>query len=401
METAAAQTAPHLDESWYRGLLEELCSFPRETATEGEARAARWLVDRLTEAGAPARLEEELSNGGYWWPLGLAALAGLVTGWAARRGHRAAAVLTGASAMAAACDDLPPGGRRLRRVLPRRSAWNVVAELGPADAERTIVAVAHHDTAHSGLIFSPEIPETIDRVAPWALERTDTSPPLMLPVVGAPGVAALAALTGSRRLGRVGALLSAGVAAAMADIGSRAAVPGANDNGTGVVALIALARALAERPTERTRVILVSTSEEATCEGMHHFAGRHFPELPRESTFFLTLDTLGSPHLCVLRGEGMLRMREYPAKALDLVDGLAEQLGISLFPNLRLRNATDGIYPLAAGYPCATICSCTRLKQPANYHWPTDTPDNVDFQTHSDAVRLSETVVRTLDQSWL
>jgi peptidase M28-like protein len=147
--------------------------------------------------------------------------------------------------------------------------------------------------------------------------------------------------------------------------------------------------------------MLVSTSEEALCEGMQAFAKRHFPELPRESTFFLTLETLGSPHLLVLRGEGMIRMREYPARSLALLDGLADELDIWLFPNLRLRNATDGVIPLAAGYEGAALCSCTRLKQPANYHWPTDTPENVDYGTLADAIRLAEAAVRRLDERWL
>jgi hypothetical protein len=134
---------------------------------------------------------------------------------------------------------------------------------------------------------------------------------------------------------------------------------------------------------------------------MQAFSERHFGELPRERTFFLVLDTLGSPHLLVLRGEGMLRMREYPSRSLALIDGLAEELGIELFPNLRLRNATDGIVPLAAGYECASLCSCTRLKQPANYHWRTDVPENVDHGTLADAVRLTEAVVRRLDERWL
>ena len=137
-------------------------------------------------------------------------------------------------------------------------------------------------------------------------------------------------------------------------------MPGANDNATGVAALLAMARALEERPAENVRVMLVSTSEEALCEGMQAFAQRHFDALPRERTFFLCLDTLGSPHLLVLRGEGMIRMREYPARSLALLDGIADELGISMFPNLRLRNATDGVLPLAAGYECASLCSCTR-----------------------------------------
>jgi Zn-dependent M28 family amino/carboxypeptidase len=223
----------------------------------------------------------------------------------------------------------------------------------------------------------------------------------MWPVVAAGGVVAAGAVTGSRALTRAGTVLSAGVAAAMADLGARGAVPGANDNATGAVALLSLARALAARPTESSRVMLVSTSEEATCEGMHHFAARHFPSMPREDTFFVNLDTLGSPHVIVLRGEGMFGVREYPAEALALADGLAEELGIWLFPNLRLRNATDGVYPLNAGYPCVSIASCTRLKQPSNYHWPTDVPENVDYGTVADAIRLADALIRRLDERWL
>jgi len=391
----------YLDATWHRELLDELCAIPRETATEGEQQAAQWIAGRLAEEGAAARLEEEPSNGGYWWPLGVAAGAGLAAGLAAQRGRRVLAATLGAVAAAAAIDDLPPYGRRLRRLLPKRRAWNVVAELGPSGADNTVVLLAHHDSAHSGLIFHPAIPNTLDRVAPQVLEANDTSPPLMLPVVGAPALVAIGAAAGSRRLVRTGMFLCAAVAAAMTEIGSGGAVPGANDNGTGVVALLALTRALSQRPTERLRLLLVSTSEEATCEGIHHFARRHFAQLPRDRTAFLCLDTVGSPHLCVLRGEGMLRMREYSAAVRSLMDGLARELEIELMPNLRLRNATDGIYPLTAGYPCATICSCTRLKQPANYHWETDVPENVDYGTLAEAIRLTEAAVRRLDERWL
>jgi hypothetical protein len=147
--------------------------------------------------------------------------------------------------------------------------------------------------------------------------------------------------------------------------------------------------------------MLVSTSEEGLCEGMRAFGNRHFGELPAADTFFLAIDTVGSPHLLVLRGEGMLGVREYPPRSLALLDGLAKELGIWLFPNLRLRNATDGVYPLDAGYECASLCSVNRLKQPSNYHWPTDVPDRVDFGSVADAIRLTEAVVRRLDERWL
>jgi hypothetical protein len=306
----------------------------------------------------------------------------------------------GAVGAAGIADDFPPGQRRLRRVLPKRTTYNVVCELGDPEAERSVVVIAHHDSAHSGLVFHPAVPPLADRLG--LIEKTDTSPPLMAPVIGGPILAALGALTGRRLLAKLGLLLGLGSVAAMADIGARKVVPGANDNGTSVVTLLALARRFAAEPPAGTRVILLSTgSEESFSEGMKAFGERHFPNLPRESTFFLCLESIGSPHLLVLRGEGFLKMREYPPRSLAFMDGLAEELGIWLFPNLRLHNGTDGLEPAAAGYETAVLAGCTDLKQPANYHWSHDLAENVDFDTVADAVRLSEAAIRRLGERWL
>jgi hypothetical protein len=385
-----------------RDLLAELAAIDRPSASDGERRAADWLVARLAELGAEARIEPERAHGTYWWPLGIGAAGSAVANLAALRGNRLTGAALGALAGAALVDEFPPGRRRLRNRLGQRTTHNVICELGPADAERTVVIVAHHDAAHSGLIFHPGIPETIFRRWGVPIELFDTSPALMWPLAASPALAVAAALTSSRSAAKLGALLGIGYAAAMAEIGSRAVVPGANDNGTAVVLLIALAERLLAEPTASTRVILLSAgSEESFSEGMKAFGERHFADLPTSSTFFCCVDTLGSPTLNVLRGEGFLRMHEYPADALALIDGLADELGIATVPNLRLRNGTDGLEPLAAGYPTVTLCSVTELKQPANYHWPTDTAENVDYDTLGDAIRLVEALIRRLDERWL
>lgn len=401
---AALSTPP--DAAWMRERLDELCVGPRESATEGERRAAEWLAGALRESGArDVRVEEETeANGTFWWPIGLLASAGALAGLAARRGGRATralAALTGAVASALIADELPPGRRRFRRILPKRSAHQVLAEIGPADAERTVVLMAHHDAAHTAFFFNPAITEVVGENAPWVFENNDTSPPLMWPTVAGPALVAAGAALGSRKLSGLGTLVSAGSAAFMAHIGAGEVVPGANDNGTGCIAQLAIARALAENPPENIRVLFLSTSEEALCEGMGLFMERHAGELPVDRTFFLCLDTVGSPNLLVLRGEGMLNLREYPAPSLELLDSTAAGLGIDLFPNLRLRNATDGIFPLAAGYQCVSVASCNQWKNPSNYHWKTDTPENVDYGTVADAIRLSEAVIRRLDERWL
>src|SRR3954468_18929515 len=328
------------DAAWMRERLDELCSGERESASEGELRAADWLAGELREAGArEVRVEEEPeANGTYWWPIGLLAGAGAVAGLAARRGgggRRALAAVTGAAAAALIADELPPGRRRFRRLLPKRSAHHVLAEIGPADAERTIVLMAHHDAAHTAFFFNPAITETVGEKAPWVFEDNDTSPPLMWPTVAAPALVAAGAILGSRKLTGLGTFLSTGGAAFMAHIGAGEVVPGANDNGSGCVAQIAIARSLAAQPPGNPRVLFRSPSEEALCEGMGLFMERHAAELPVDRTFFLCLDTVGSPNLLVLRGEGMLNLREYPAPSIELLDSMADELGIEMpFRNL-------------------------------------------------------------------
>jgi len=383
-----------------RGWLEELERIERPSASEGERRAAEWIVERFGELGAEARIEAEAAHGTYWWPLGIGAALGALAGLLGLRGRRLLGGLLGAIGAAGIAGDFPPGKRRLRRVLPKRTTYNVICELGPADAQRTVVLIAHHDAAHSGLVFHPAIPRIADRLG--LIEGQDTSPMLMAPVLGGPLLAGLGALSGNRLLAKLGAFFSLGSVAAMTDIGLRKTVPGANDNGTGVIALLALAKRLLTEPTDDLRVVLLSVgSEESFSEGIKAFGERHFAELPRESTFFLCLESLGSPHLLVLRGEGFLKMHEYSSRALELLDDLAEELGIWLYPNLRLHNGTDGLEPLAAGYETAVLCACNDLKQPAFYHWSDDIAENVEFDTVADGIRLSEAAIRRLDERWL
>ncbi|MDX6633814.1 MAG: hypothetical protein QOF06_17 [Solirubrobacterales bacterium] len=385
---------------WLRERLEELERIERPSASDGERQAAEWLVAQFAELGAEARIEAEDAHGTYWWPLGIGAALGALGATAALRGRRFLGALLATVGAAGMADDFPPGQRRMRRLLPRRTTYNVVCELGDPDAERTVVVSAHHDAAHSGLVFHPALPELADRLG--MLDRTDTSPPLMAPVVGGPVLAALGALTGRRLLVKLGLILGLGSVAAMADIGARKSVPAANDNGTAVVALLDLARRFGADPPQGIRVILLSAgSEESFSEGMKAFGERHFGELPRESTFFLCLETLGATHLLALQGEGFLKMRDYPPRALAFVERVAGEQGVWLYPNLRTYNGTDALEPRVAGYETVALCSCTDQKQPGRYHWPNDVAAHVNFETVQRAISLSDAAVRRLGERWL
>jgi len=218
---------------------------------------------------------------------------------------------------------------------------------------------------------------------------------VMLLVVAGPALVALGALLGLGPLRRLGTFLSLGSAAAFADIASRSVVPGANDNLSGVAVVLELARALQERPVRGVRVLLVSTgSEESFMEGMRGFARRHFGSLPRETTEVVCLDSVGSPELILIEGEGMLRMRDYTPELRDRIAAVAGRAGVRLRRRLRLGLATDGLIALKAGYPSAAIGSVTKYKLPLNYHSQRDTADALVYETVADAAKLCEALVR-------
>jgi acetylornithine deacetylase/succinyl-diaminopimelate desuccinylase-like protein len=380
-----------------RGLIErvvrELAAYERPSASEGERRAAEWLADELRRAGCRSvRVEEERAHGGYWWPLGLLNAVAL---FAARLG-RLPAALAGALAAAAVYDDV--GGGRLwfrRRTLPHRPTWNVVAEAGDPDAERTVVFVSHHDAAHSGLVFHPALPRLGMKLAPELHARANQSVPIIYGVFLGPLLLALWGLTGGRLLKGVGAFFATGAVAVMADIGARDVVPGANDNLSAVAVNVALAHALREQPPEGVRVILLSTgSEESFMEGMQAFGRRHFPELPRATTEFVCIECVGSPELCVVEGEGMLRMRGYHERSREALSAAGEAAGVRLRRGLRTVAATDGLIALRAGYPTCTLGGVDETKFPLNYHWPTDTPDNLHWESVEAALAVCEAYVR-------
>ena len=381
-----------------RATVEHLSAIERPSASDGEKRAAEWIRDRLNGSSADARIEVERAHGTYWVPLGLMAAAAGLAGLAAARGGRSARALaaaTGAVAAAGIADDVSGGRHLFRRLLPHRSTYNVVAEAGDRAAGRTIVFVAHHDAAHGGLVFAPQLTTVPADAFPDWYERQETSPQVMLLVVAGPALVALGALTGLRALRRLGTFLSLASVAAFADIGARPVVPGANDNLSGVAVLLELARALQERPVTGVRVLLVSTgSEESFMEGMRGFARRHFPSLPPERTEIVCLDSVGSPELILIEGEGMLKMRDYTPELRDRTAAVAERAGVRLRRRLRLGLATDGLIGLKAGYPSAALGSVTKYKLPLNYHSPRDTADALVYETVRDAAVLCEALVR-------
>ncbi|MES1193278.1 MAG: M28 family peptidase [Solirubrobacterales bacterium] len=368
-----------------------LAALDRLPCSPGEAQAAAWIAERMAACGARVAVDEELIHGTYFTPLGVMNALGAAGGLAVLAGRRGLGGLVAGAAAAGMWQDLSGGPRRaVRRVLKRRMTTNVVAQFGPEDAAHTLVVHAHHDAARTSFIFDQTLAKLVVEKLPGVMARTDRWPPLMGLVVGGPVAVAVSALTGGRRTAVVGTVMATATAAVMADMIRQPVVPGANDNLSGVAVLLEVARRLRDTPPpDDLRVILLSAgAEEANQEGMLAFARRHFPRLSPESTSFLCLDTVGSPELVLIEGEGFLRMYEYPCAQKERVAAAARDADVTVRRGMRLTFATDGLVSLRQGYQTASIGSVTEWLVPANYHWPTDTADNVNYASVEDSVKI-------------
>jgi hypothetical protein len=384
-------------------VIEALAPLDRRAGSDGERQAAEWIAARLTAAGCSAEVEPAQFWEGYPGLLGVLSGAGALAGLAAlaskSRPARRVAAAASAAVTAALADDASNGPRLARRATgAAKATWNVVGSCGDPAAPRTLVVLAHHDAALSGRIFDDRALRWFGDRFPGLLERKDTSLPLWWLVVGGPMLVALGAGRDRRGLLATGTAASALTLAALQDIAHSPVVPGANDNLTAVAVLVALAQRLAERPADGVRVLLASCgAEEVLQGGIYSFAEHHFPTLDRRHTWVLNLETLGSPRLIMLEGEGTLVMEDYHNRGFrDLVARAAEQAGAPVVRGLRSRTSTDAVVPSRAGYPTATLVSVDRYKALSNYHQLSDTPENVNYRTVRHALTVTEAVAREL-----
>ncbi len=389
------------DEDLLRSVVEELEQIPRLPTSPGERQAAELIRGRFSRLGWHCVIEEVEAYRSYAWPMGLLSAGALAAAVAGLRKHRVLGTVGGLLAAAGIVDDITGGPMLTRRFFMRkRQTQNVIAEAGDRDAAVTLVVVAHHDAAPSGVIFGKEVETWLADHHPEVIQRMTSNPPMWWLVIAGPALAAAGSALRSQRLLRTGAGLSLVALLAFLDIGHRRAVPGANDNLSGVAALIAAARALGSEPPKNVRVLLISMgAEEALQQGVRGFAEQHFPDLPRESTYFVVLDTIGFRQLVMLEAEGPLRMRDYDTKFKDFVADCAKDSEVQILRGLKSRNSTDGSVPQRHGYPTVSIVSVDERKLMPHYHLYSDTSENLDYTSIRQATQVVVSVARRLDRA--
>jgi acetylornithine deacetylase/succinyl-diaminopimelate desuccinylase-like protein len=365
-----------------RRLVEELSSIERRATGDGERRSAEWVAEQLQAAGASDVRVTEYRAHSTWATatiahLVLALLASARGGWVGRAGV--------AAALASLEADAHGRSLWLRSRLPGRRRGHNVHGRVPArgKADRTVVVVAHHDAAHTGLVWHPIVLEAGRRRA----RRTGMTPSYSIVPLAAMGLL----LVGARPLtaigrGALGASLALSLQAAFSET-----VPGANDNASGVAGLIELGRRLAAEPAEGTELVLLSPGgEEVGAVGMAGWLDRHGGDLDPRTTLFVGLDSIGS-------GEPVVSVREsvagrYRPEDLELIEKAAARAGLPAPRRVGLGAVTDPMVARQRGFRAVSLLAW-RDGAIANLHRPGDVPSDVDYSSIEKAIALTQAIV--------
>lgn len=404
---------------------------PRGSATPGELAAAEWGARRLREAGAAdVRVEpfayqrSWAARHGAYMAAGLLAAAvgggtdaanGSREGAGSGRGalrrvrgvgttstlrHWAAAALALGS-LSGFEDDLSGRRQALARVAPTGVGANAIGRVAARGrSRRTLVLVAHHDTAQTGLAWRHPWLAGVGLRAALARLRGAPAPDSMESFSAGPetgfALVALGALLRRPRLRALGGLLLAAPLALALDVAHGPAVPGASDNATGVAAVLALVEAIGARPFDDVEVIAVLTGcEESGMGGMAAWLRSEGAELDPATTLVLGLDTLGAGEPVVLRAEGPLRAAHYRPRDLDWADRGARRAGVVSPRRFRIGGWTDPILAVHSGLPTISLLSVNGAAF-TDYHLPTDTPERVDWGSVGRCLALA----RGIAEAW-
>ena len=223
---------------------------------------------------------------------------------------------------------------------------------------------------------------------------------MALPAQAVFAAVALGCLLGSRVLRAIGALALGALALLGLDVARHRVVPGANDNASGVAALVALVAAFARDPLERTDVVAVFTDcEETGLGGATAWLGAHRHELDSASTLVVSLDTLGSGEPAVVSRDGALTAN-YSRDTQSWADRGALRAAVTPPRRVDMVAPTDGSPANHAGLHTLSLTSCAPDGTLGpHYHQPTDTPDNVDYGSVEQCTRLAAGIARVWDSA--
>ncbi len=387
---------------------------PRGSTTDGERRGSDYAAGVMGKWTKDVQVEPFPCYSTYSYPWALIALLMALSGlvlWVSPLAALILAALNLPLYFAVASGRADVGFLFPKR--PSQNVWGRVPARGAAKGR--VVLMAHVDTTRAALVYAPKALKNLRASHTLNMVSAVTLFALAFIVFGLGGGTGVWSglglgshwggslaylLLGIRIVASVFAIISI---YALFTLAHRQLVmpyvAGANDNASGVGLTLAIGEHYAGNPLSNTEIWCVVTGAEETGypAGARKFVDAHLPEL-RESEV-LVLDNIGAGDLRHLTKEGITLPLRMDKGLLEL----ARRLG-SRHPDWRVHDSvcnlgyTDATPVIAAGCRAIVLWAEGPDGFLRNYHWPTDTFENVDPETVGRAAAFITQMIEAIDR---
>jgi len=368
----------------------------RGSCTPQERQAAEYCAQQMRELGVEqVRIEPFRGAPSTYRPYALAfvaALLGTCLVWLGGRVAMALAALLSGLGTWGMLAESDFSGNWTRRLLPRGESQNVVGIVPAAGKPtRRVVLAAHLDTHRTPIFYSSAAWQRLFSLL-VGLAFVSMAVSAVLYLLGA-----ISGWSGVRWGGLAMAAMELFALTMCVHADFTPFSPGANDNGSGVGSVLALAARLKQEPLQQTEVWLLLTGcEEAASYGMVAFLNAHGDEL-REA-FFINLDQVGMGRVSTPVPEGLIIRRRPHREMLELARRVAEahpELGFSEHVGAAY---TDAAVAHKYGFKALSL-DAMPAEGATQVHWHqmSDTPEHVEVETLHDVHLFVWELLREID----
>lgn len=376
-------------------ILSELVSLShRGSTTQKEREAAEIIERRLREFGYVTRVEPFRSPRTYSWEV--IAFAMLVSGGLllSLTSPTMGAVLSvlGLWSFVRHFD-----GRDtvLGKLIRKKTSQNIVGESKGGDKEKIIYLMAHYDTARASHLFHPLMVKNFRQSFLISAALIFISP-----LVAFSGLWLAEIFIYKIIVWGMAIYVSVQILFLIHRELFHKHVNGANDNGSGVTVMLALAQYFSDHVLENTMVKIVATGcEEVGLYGARAFVRRFGDDLASENTYVLNFDNVGKGDLYYCVGEGMLGFHHYDSQLVTM----AEHLSFGEFSDVKPLRYTlaqfDSLILTHENIKTITFISLDDHKGIPNWHWYSDTIENIEWSSIRKAVDFGIAMIQQIDRS--
>jgi acetylornithine deacetylase/succinyl-diaminopimelate desuccinylase-like protein len=359
--------------------LKELTKFEhRGSATKNERQAAEYILQELKRMGYKAEkwTFKTTRDNLYMLPLQVGVLLFICGFFSLMYGGPLEIAAFLLSLFAISLLLLEVSGKPVETsIMPKFLSQNVFTSFDESRSKRIIVS-AHYDTQRGSIMFHPKI---VDKLS--AIYNISYIGFGLIPIGILFNIFNLVIASAILRIGLIIVFANI-IFMAICEVTGRY-TQGANDNGTGVALTLALANYYINHkdkfPDNVDMVFLFTGSEETGERGMKNFIREYRKKLSKE-TKFIILDNLGTGKVTYLEGEGMIFYKRAGKMLLDIAEEMAKGRDGKVQKMKNLLLPTDALPAMAAGFDAIAFLAKDEKGRLGNYHWHTDTIENVDTQ---------------------